>query len=378
MSDFFCFYCRFIINFIYLFIVPDTPQRSKYTATKSWPITKIPDTIFRSRSSKGPLYTLFLTCYKIKKERNWKTFDFVSMNRYEDNILLLTVVQEELILAKWIVRPICYFDDSVDESKRKEYSKIIQQFGGMVVDEFHGSLDGIEAMSIVPLSSTSLSSSSSSMVVDSNKGTTIADDNESDNESSSPKKKKRKTKNGTTKSTNNSQVHHHQQHQPTPMVTHIIAWDDDEHDKEETILDEETSPFATNYDIVEKLYLRTISIIDPRQQKSGNQSNIVETNIVETKKKGGRLGGKGKKGKSPDDANSNPLLDQNTPLAFVHWWYLPESYDEFMLASEVDGDDNDVPPKPDGGPWVVGCKFIRDVVKFNEWGLEADYAVSQL
>ncbi len=292
------------------------------------------------------------------------------MNRYEDNIYLLKVVQEELIQAKWIVRPVCYFDDSVDESKRKEYSKIIQQFGGMVVDEFHGSLDGTEATSIVPLSSTSFSS----VVVDSNKSTTIVDDNESDNESSSPKKKKRKTKSGTTKSTNTSQV----QQQSTPMVTHIIAWDDEEHDKEETILDEETSPFATNYDIVEKLYLRTISIIDPRQEKSGTQSNIVETNIVETKKKGGRLGGKGKKGKSPDDANSNPLLDQNTPLAFVHWWYLPESYDEFMLASEVDGDDNDVPPKPDGGPWVVGCKFIRDVVKFNEWGLEADYAVSQL
>lgn len=256
------------------------------------------------------------------------------MNRYDDNIMLLKQVTIDLIKDRWLVRPVCYFDESVDESKIQEYSKIITKFGGIVVDEFNGMLD-----------------------------TSISDTlNE---ELTSPKKKKARKSTSTTTSPTT----------PKPIVTHVIAWDDEEHDSETTLQDEETSPFANNYEIVEKLYLRTVSVIDPSKQSRGNQSNIVETNMMETKKKGGKLGGKGKKGKSPNDANSNPLLDNNIPLAFVHWWYLPESYDEFMLASDVDGDP-DIPPKPDGGPWVVGCKFIRDVMKFNEWGLEADYAIT--
>jgi hypothetical protein len=28
-----------------------------------------------------------------------------------------------------------------------------------------------------------------------------------------------------------------------------------------------------------------------------------------------------------------------------------------------------------GGPWVVGCKFVRDVERFIEWGVKANYAV---
>jgi hypothetical protein len=28
-----------------------------------------------------------------------------------------------------------------------------------------------------------------------------------------------------------------------------------------------------------------------------------------------------------------------------------------------------------GGPCIVGCKFVRDVERFNEWGVKADYAV---
>ncbi len=28
-----------------------------------------------------------------------------------------------------------------------------------------------------------------------------------------------------------------------------------------------------------------------------------------------------------------------------------------------------------GGPCIVRCKFVRDVEKFNEWGVKAEYAV---
>ncbi len=28
-----------------------------------------------------------------------------------------------------------------------------------------------------------------------------------------------------------------------------------------------------------------------------------------------------------------------------------------------------------GGPCILGCKFVRDIERFNEWGVKADYAV---
>ena len=65
-------------------------------------------------------------------------------------------------------------------------------------------------------------------------------------------------------------------------------------------------------------------------------------------------------------------------MALVHWWYFPSSYDEWMPAEEVSTiiEVDDHPGIP-GGPAVVGCKFIRDVEKFNEWGVESDYAVME-
>jgi len=54
-------------------------------------------------------------------------------------------------------------------------------------------------------------------------------------------------------------------------------------------------------------------------------------------------------------------------------------YDEWMPAEDVAGDTETEPPpyKIPGGPAVVGCKFVRDVEKFNEWGVESDYAVME-
>ncbi len=368
-------------------------QASKYTSTKSWPITKLPDTIFRSRSPNGPLYTLLLTSYKVKKEQNWKAFDFVSMNRYNDNIMLLEHIERNLIKDGWLRRPVCYFDDSVSKEKVELYTKVITRFGGIVVDEYSGVLDS-SSPSIVSSSKRGGQAGGEGGSGSGSGGDKVNAAAEEENTASASgggrkKKRKRNSRTGSKKQQKVQQQQRasqgkeqeqqedaekkEQEAKERPTVTHIIAWDDEEHDSTATLQQEEESVTNENYNIVDKLYLRTISVIDPRKQKSRN--NIVETNMLETKKKGGRLGGKGRKGKAPNDPDSN-ALDINTPMAFVHWWYLPSSYDEFMLAGDVDGDNADVPPKPDGGPWVVGCKFLRDVEKYNEWGLEDDYAIS--
>jgi len=65
-------------------------------------------------------------------------------------------------------------------------------------------------------------------------------------------------------------------------------------------------------------------------------------------------------------------------MALVHWWYHPSSYDEWTSADEVSNIlEVDEHPGIVNGPAVVGCKFVRDVEKFNEWGVESDYAVME-
>jgi SWI/SNF related-matrix-associated actin-dependent regulator of chromatin subfamily C len=68
--------------------------------------------------------------------------------------------------------------------------------------------------------------------------------------------------------------------------------------------------------------------------------------------------------------------DQETGTkALVHWWFWPASYDEWMPAADVSGaaPEDHHPPQP--GPWVVSCRFLRDVARYNEWGVEADYTI---
>ena len=81
---------------------------------------------------------------------------------------------------------------------------------------------------------------------------------------------------------------------------------------------------------------------------------------------------------TPRQQQPPPPPPQKKKMALVHWWYFPSSYDEWMPAEEVSTviEVDDHPGIP-GGPAVVGCKFIRDVEKFNEWGVESDYAVME-
>ena len=62
-------------------------------------------------------------------------------------------------------------------------------------------------------------------------------------------------------------------------------------------------------------------------------------------------------------------------FAFVHWWYYPDCYDEWLSGSEVNPLD---PPDISSNlvsktKWNVCCRFILDCEVFNEWGNEVDY-----
>ena len=105
-------------------------------------------------------------------------------------------------------------------------------------------------------------------------------------------------------------------------ATHVVAHDE-EVDTPET-LDDNKEP--------ERMYLRTLSVFQPKQPAGYPQ------------------------------------------MALVHWWFWPSSSDEWMPAANVDGEVEDPPDKPPG-VWCVACRFIRDVAKFNEWGNEIDYAI---
>ena len=62
-------------------------------------------------------------------------------------------------------------------------------------------------------------------------------------------------------------------------------------------------------------------------------------------------------------------------IAKVHWWYHPDSYDEYIPLGEVD-DPSDAPDAlivP--SQWRICCRWIRDLEVFNEWGNEVDYEI---
>lgn len=60
--------------------------------------------------------------------------------------------------------------------------------------------------------------------------------------------------------------------------------------------------------------------------------------------------------------------------ALVHWWYHPDSYDDWIDAGEVYGA---IEPERSGrsGPWRIQARWIRDLELFNEWMNELDYEI---
>ncbi len=45
-------------------------------------------------------------------------------------------------------------------------------------------------------------------------------------------------------------------------------------------------------------------------------------------------------------------LEKKEGRAFIHWWYYPDSYDTWMSATDVEGEDPEIPTKHIG-PWRV-------------------------
>ena len=81
----------------------------------------------------------------------------------------------------------------------------------------------------------------------------------------------------------------------------------------------------------------------------------------------------------PFSKNDGDDMD-NGGVALVHWWYHPDSYDEYIPLKGEDIQFTDPPDThlmPQGRKWRVCCKFISDVAIYNEWGNELDYEIEK-
>ncbi|KAK9830209.1 hypothetical protein WJX72_010310 [[Myrmecia] bisecta] len=77
-------------------------------------------------------------------------------------------------------------------------------------------------------------------------------------------------------------------------------------------------------------------------------------------------------GGDPDDGvQYQRVFKRRGPEAYVHWWYYPDSYDEWIpseqAGEQLDSDDQGK------GPWKVYARWLRDSAKYNEWMNPIDY-----
>lgn len=71
------------------------------------------------------------------------------------------------------------------------------------------------------------------------------------------------------------------------------------------------------------------------------------------------------------------LINQTEGNSFVHWYYYPDHYDEWIPIVD-NSDPLDLYEKSnikDDRQWHVSSRFIRDCNIFNEWGNELDYEI---
>ena len=145
-------------------------------------------------------------------------------------------------------------------------------------------------------------------------------------------------------------------------VTHIVGYDPEEHDAVE-VREEEDRRKKLGED-VEKNYLRTLGVVDLEVEDDAN-ADAEEGSAVDASNSGGGVDN----GTATTGGGGSRTVTKK--MALVHWWYHPSSYDEWLPAEDVAGDTETEPPPsgPPGGQQVVGCKFVRDVEIFNEWGV---------
>ncbi|KAF9977239.1 hypothetical protein BGZ73_006602 [Actinomortierella ambigua] len=78
---------------------------------------------------------------------------------------------------------------------------------------------------------------------------------------------------------------------------------------------------------------------------------------------------------SPEGEEWLRTLDKKDGKVLVHYWYYPDSYDEW-LPENIDFMDPEPAPEHSGA-WSVSTRWIRDSAKYNEWMNEEDYEPGQ-
>ncbi|KAF9113987.1 hypothetical protein BGX27_000380 [Mortierella sp. AM989] len=78
---------------------------------------------------------------------------------------------------------------------------------------------------------------------------------------------------------------------------------------------------------------------------------------------------------SPEGEEWLRTLEKKDGKVLVHYWYYPDSYDEWLL--ETSSEFMDPEPVPEHtGAWNISARWIRDSEKYNEWMNEEDYEPS--
>lgn len=61
--------------------------------------------------------------------------------------------------------------------------------------------------------------------------------------------------------------------------------------------------------------------------------------------------------------------------AFVHWWYMPDSYDEWISSGTAP--EGLEPDHAAIGPWKVYVRWLHDSHTYNEWMNPIDYETEE-
>jgi SWI/SNF related-matrix-associated actin-dependent regulator of chromatin subfamily C len=78
---------------------------------------------------------------------------------------------------------------------------------------------------------------------------------------------------------------------------------------------------------------------------------------------------------SPEGEEWLRTLEKKGGRVLVHYWYYPDSYDEWLL--ETSSEFMDPEPVPEhAGPWNISSRWVRDSERYNEWMNEEDYEPS--
>eukprot|EP00850_Spirogloea_muscicola_P000936 SM000003S11181 [mRNA] locus=s3:1465428:1471766:- [translate_table: standard] len=83
----------------------------------------------------------------------------------------------------------------------------------------------------------------------------------------------------------------------------------------------------------------------------------------------------------PAEPDANPdsewirTLEVQGNFARVHWWYYPDSYDEWLPLGDVEGEAEEETLHK--GPWHLHLRWLRDSCLYNEWMNELDYVLEE-